>query len=192
MTGFYDTWLAATQNLMNGGKPETLGGSLNGEESSSGKSVRGSFSANRTTDEWKLSFSASANYRESRFDLGEGEIFNTVSRSFDSTALTVKSLGKHWAGLGSNDFVLAVEGLDGHLGRDLARLRAAHAVGDREQRRARVERVLVGPALAPGVGAVELLGDAEHQSWKRKWESPIRTRSPPWSGCGPRSSSSLR
>ena len=27
----------------------------------------------------------------------------------------------------------AVEGVDGHLGRDLARLRAAHAVGDDEQ-----------------------------------------------------------
>ena len=75
----------------------SLGGSLNGEESSSGKSVRGSFSANRTTEQWKLSFSAHANYRDSRFDLGEGEVFNTVSRSFESTALTVKSLGQHWA-----------------------------------------------------------------------------------------------
>ena len=76
--------------------------------------------------------------------------------------------------------------------RDLARLRAAHAVGDGEQRRARVERVLVGPALTPGVRAVELLGDPEHQPWNTKFESPIRIRSPACSGCGPRSSSSLR
>ena len=45
---------------------------------------------------------------------------------------------------------------------DLAGLRAAHPVGHREQRRARVEGVLVAPALAAGVGALEVLGDAQH------------------------------
>ena len=56
----------------------------------------------------------------------------------------------------------AAERLDRDPRRDLARLRAAHAVGDREQRRARVHGVLVRPALAAGVGGVELLDDAQH------------------------------
>ena len=46
---------------------------------------------------------------------------------------------------------------------DLARLRAAHAVGDREQRPAGEVRVLVGVALAPRVGAMGLLDDPQHQ-----------------------------
>ena len=49
-----------------------------------------------------------------------------------------------------------VEGLDGHLGGDLAGLGAAHAVGDHEQRRADEVVVLVALALAAQVGGVEL------------------------------------
>ena len=60
-----------------------------------------------------------------------------------------------------------LEGLDGDARGDLAGLRAAHAVGDHEQRRAREQRVLVGAPLAPGVGARVLLGDAQHLSRPR-------------------------
>ena len=56
-----------------------------------------------------------------------------------------------------------LEDLDGQVRGDLAGLGAAHPVGHREQRRARVEGVLVAPALAAGVGALEVLGDAQHQ-----------------------------
>ena len=56
-----------------------------------------------------------------------------------------------------------LEDLDRQVRGDLARLGAAHPVGHREQRRARVEGVLVAPALAAGVGALEVLGDAQHQ-----------------------------
>ena len=56
----------------------------------------------------------------------------------------------------------AVERVDRHLGGDLAGLRAAHAVGDHEQRRADEVVVLVALALAAEVGGVELFGDAEH------------------------------
>ena len=62
---------------------------------------------------------------------------------------------------------------------DLAGLRAAHPVGDGEQRRARVVGVLVGVPLAPGVGLVCLLGDPQHQDTsKRNSVSPIRITSP--------------
>src|SRR5258708_31307705 len=45
------------------------GGNFNGEKSSKGRSMRGSFSASRTTDEWRTSLSASANYRDNTFEL---------------------------------------------------------------------------------------------------------------------------
>ena len=57
----------------------------------------------------------------------------------------------------------AAEGLDRDLRGDLAGLRAAHAVGDDEQRRAREVGVLVALALAAGVGVVQVVGDAQHQ-----------------------------
>ena len=47
-----------------------------------------------------------------------------------------------------------LEDLDRRPRRDLAGLRAAHPVGDDEQRRAREVAVLVGAALAAGVGAL--------------------------------------
>ncbi len=54
---------------------------------------------------------------------------------------------------------VAVEGLGGGLRGDLAGLGAAHPVGDDEDRRADEERVLVGAALAAGVGAEGLVVD---------------------------------
>ena len=56
-----------------------------------------------------------------------------------------------------------VEGVGGGFGGDLARLGAAHAVGDDEDRRPHEEGVLVGVALAPGVGAEGLIVDPQHR-----------------------------
>ena len=53
-----------------------------------------------------------------------------------------------------------LKGLDRDPRGDLAGLRAAHAVGHHEQRRAREQGVLVGAPLAPGVGPGVLLGHA--------------------------------
>ena len=61
-----------------------------------------------------------------------------------------------------------LEGLDRDPRCDLAGLRAAHAVGHHEQRRAREQRVLVGAPLAPGVGTGVLLCHAEHLSRPRR------------------------
>jgi hypothetical protein len=57
-----------------------------------------------------------------------------------------------------------LEGLDGDARGDLASLGAAHPVGDDEQGCAREQRILVGAALAAGVGAGVLLGDAQHSA----------------------------
>jgi hypothetical protein len=74
-----------------------FGGSFNGEQSNKSRSLRGSASATRTTDDWRLSFSASANYRDNTFRLSETETFKSVSRSSDTSALAVKSLTQHWS-----------------------------------------------------------------------------------------------
>jgi len=80
-----------------------VGGSFNGEQSNTNRSLRGSASANRTTDDWRLSFSANANYRSEKFQLSDTETFATVTRNSGADATIVKSLSQHWsAGLLGN------------------------------------------------------------------------------------------
>ena len=74
-----------------------VGGSFSGEQSSKYRSFRGSASANRTTDNWKLSFSASGSYSSNDYDLSETETYTSVSRNSDYSALAVKSLSDHWS-----------------------------------------------------------------------------------------------
>src|SRR5206468_9064571 len=74
-----------------------VGGSFNGEQSSKSRSLRGSASANRTTDDWRLNFSANANYRSDTFQLSDMETFETVSRNSGADATIVKSLSQHWS-----------------------------------------------------------------------------------------------
>ncbi len=78
------------------------------------------------------------------------------------------------------------KGLGGRLGGDLARLGAAHPVGDHKQRRAAEQRVLVGVALAARVGAVGLVLNPQHQSASNlNSVSPICTTSPSISSASP-------
>jgi len=80
-----------------------FGGNFGGERSNKRKSVRGSFSANRTTEAWKISLSTNANYSENTFELSETETFTSISRNLNADALVVKSLTDHWsAGLVAN------------------------------------------------------------------------------------------
>ena len=78
-----------------------LNGDVNGEESSKGRSVRGSFNANRTTDAWRMSFNTSANYRDSEFKLEEEDgtksTILSVNRNMDASGTVVKSLSPHWS-----------------------------------------------------------------------------------------------
>jgi hypothetical protein len=73
------------------------GGNFNGEESSTGRSVRGSFSASRTTDAWRTSLEANANYRDSKFVLEDDSTFLSVSRNLETSGILVKSLTQHWS-----------------------------------------------------------------------------------------------
>jgi hypothetical protein len=75
----------------------SLDGSLYGEESSSSQSYSANTSANRTTEAWKASLTAGASYRQSRYDLGDGDIYTSVTRSTSVSGLLVKSLGPKWS-----------------------------------------------------------------------------------------------
>jgi Protein of unknown function, DUF481 len=74
-----------------------VGGSFNGEQSTKSQSLRGSLSANRTTDAWKLTFSASAGYSDNSYQLSDTETFKSVTRNIETDALAVKSLTQHWS-----------------------------------------------------------------------------------------------
>jgi hypothetical protein len=72
-------------------------GFFDGEESTSSKSFGASASANRTTEAWKINLSFSGSYNSSNYDLGDGEIFKSITKSYNGSGRVVKSLGSHWA-----------------------------------------------------------------------------------------------
>ncbi len=71
---------------------------VDAEEREETKAFSGSFSANRTTDEWKIRLGLSGNYREETFELNDST-FTNVSRSNALDARFIKSVGEHM-GLG--------------------------------------------------------------------------------------------
>lgn len=80
-----------------------VGGSarFEGQESSREYRQSASFSANRTTESWKVNWNGFGRYGEERFDLDEEEEFSAVSRDLDSRILVVKSLDAHWSAGGT-------------------------------------------------------------------------------------------
>lgn len=72
-------------------------GGFDGEQSTALRTVSMNFSANRTTDAWKVNLNGSANYRSERFDLEDDKRLTAVRRSYDGRALVTKSLTKHWS-----------------------------------------------------------------------------------------------
>jgi hypothetical protein len=74
----------------------SLSGFFDGEKTSKFTSVYGSFSAKRTTPEWKISASLSANFNKSIFETEEMSLSSSSeSRSF--SGLIVKSISEHWS-----------------------------------------------------------------------------------------------
>jgi hypothetical protein len=72
-------------------------GGVEAEQATSQTTLSGSFSANRTTADWKVNLNGFANCRQQHFDLEEGQKYTAVRRSFDGRALVAKSLTSHWS-----------------------------------------------------------------------------------------------
>jgi hypothetical protein len=68
-------------------------GSLSGEASSSSNSMRFNTSASRVTAAWKVSLNGSWNRNSSSFDISDTETVKSLTRSWSTSALVVKSLG---------------------------------------------------------------------------------------------------
>jgi len=73
------------------------GGNLNGEETTKRYGINGSFSANRTTEDWKITLVVRGNYNESRFDLNDSTTFVNTTHSYGASGLLVRSISDHWS-----------------------------------------------------------------------------------------------
>ncbi len=74
-----------------------MSGNFSGEKSRLTTSLYGSLSANRTTESWKLSFGANAQYSHSVRDIAPDTSIATDTHSESFGSLVVRSLGQHWA-----------------------------------------------------------------------------------------------
>jgi Protein of unknown function, DUF481 len=72
-------------------------GNLEGQESGNENQVRGSLSANRTTEAWKINLDAQGEYGQEEFVLEEGDIYTAISRQIEADGLVAKSLSEHWS-----------------------------------------------------------------------------------------------
>ena len=71
--------------------------SLSGEESNREREARGSFSADRITPDWKLTFGMGFDQETEEFDLDEDGPVKVSRRERNLEWLAVKSLGEHWS-----------------------------------------------------------------------------------------------
>jgi hypothetical protein len=71
--------------------------SLDGEESNREMQLDASVSADRITQNWKISLGALFEHEKQDFDLDEDEPFSTTQREREFRWLLVKSLGQHWS-----------------------------------------------------------------------------------------------
>lgn len=65
------------------------------QDTRSSKQYGFSLNANRTTEDWKLNFRTSGNFRRDDFELADTTIENNQD-NFDASVFAVKSLGEHW------------------------------------------------------------------------------------------------
>lgn len=71
-----------------------VNGWLNGEDRYNETNVDASMSAERVTEEWKLSIGANNRYRESMFELRDSLSVTTIQRNYRVGGLVVRSLGR--------------------------------------------------------------------------------------------------
>ena len=74
-----------------------VNGHLNGEATSKFANYRFNTSANRVTEAWKFSVYGSWNRNTSEFEVDEEELVTSLTSSWDTSALLVKSLGPKWS-----------------------------------------------------------------------------------------------
>jgi hypothetical protein len=72
-------------------------GGIDGEQATSLRTMSANMTANRTTETWKLIFSAFGNHRSQRFVLASGETFTAIRRNYDGRGLVTRSLTPHWS-----------------------------------------------------------------------------------------------
>ncbi len=72
-------------------------GNFSGEESQHFTYLRGSVSANRTSEAWKARLSVQGNYNQSKFTFSDGSRFADYTHSYGASQLIVKSLGPNWS-----------------------------------------------------------------------------------------------
>ena len=94
-----------------------------GEASRTQRFVEGEFSANRTTEQWKIRLSTDNEYSDRTDELSSGE-FKSVMRENDVEGQVVKSLGEHWGAsvsgeVNSSTFVNLDLGLEAMAGVEL-------------------------------------------------------------------------
>jgi hypothetical protein len=99
-----------------------VGGEIEGESREDQQSFDGSFSANRTTEAFKIDFSSRFDYQRDRFELNDGEVLSSIRRDYDVGTTLVWSLGPNWSAGG----MASVTG-DTRLNQDLA-IRAGPAI----------------------------------------------------------------
>ncbi|MEX2270700.1 MAG: hypothetical protein WD690_04485 [Vicinamibacterales bacterium] len=96
---------------------------LDGERANTGSGIRANFSANRTTEVWKLSFSSNGDYNQDTFTLSDGRQLTSVSKNWSARVLGIRSLGgQHWAAAARSSI-----GASSFENRDLA-IRAAAGI----------------------------------------------------------------
>lgn len=74
----------------------SLSGDVDSEKASSRNSIRGSFSARRVTEAWKINLGFNGNYTENRNELTSGTVWS-YSHDLGFDGLIVKSMGAHWS-----------------------------------------------------------------------------------------------
>ena len=71
--------------------------SFDGEESNREQQFGGTASADRITEDWKISFAGSIDHEREEFDLDEDEPVKVERREREFDWLVVKGLGQHWS-----------------------------------------------------------------------------------------------
>jgi hypothetical protein len=81
-----------------------VSGNLDGEASSKSNSQRLNLSASRVTEAWRISIGGNANRNTNTFQLSDESTVRSLTSSWSSNALAVKSLGPKWSAAGRATF----------------------------------------------------------------------------------------